>query len=356
MAILHATPGVGNRVLGQILKHRGSLDIFYEAAASEIGNFLPPAACSAFLKRRQELEPLAVGNELDQLGVEIVCYDDEQYPAWLAQIPNPPQLLYYRGRIELAQQCCLAVVGSRQATAYGLKIAYSFATELAQQGVVIVSGLARGIDSRAHQGALKAAGDTISVLGCGINVVYPRENAKLYEKICQSGLVITEFPWQTPPLANHFPQRNRIISGISRGVLVVEARLKSGALITVDFALEQGREVFAIPGPISSPNSAGTNYLIQQGAKLTTCIEDILEEYFEPTAKTPQVGVSQPALPMHTEAEEVIIRQMSFEKCHCDDLLRLTGLAPADLNLALLKLELEGIVQSLPGNYYLKIG
>lgn len=356
LSILHGTPGLGNSTLARIMAQFKPCTLFYEAEYPELLCFLSPAAARAFMERRHRMDPLLLGGEMDRQGVEMVCYGEEQYPSWLTCIHNPPQLLYYRGRIELAQGSCMAIVGSRTATQYGRKIARDFAAQLAGRGLVIVSGLARGIDSQAHQGALEAGGDTISVLGSGINVVYPRENTNLYNEICRQGLMISEFPWQTPPLPNHFPMRNRIISGLSLGVLVVEARLKSGALITADFALEQGREVFAIPGPISSSNSAGTNHLIQQGAKLITCIEDILEEYYGPAPGAAAASIIQPALPMYTEAEKQLMSQMGFDKCHRDDLLRLTGLAPSDLSLALLKLELEGIVQSLPGNYYVKIG
>lgn len=355
-AILHGTAGVGNKALERIIGLYRPLRLFFEAPPEEVGRFLPAAAAQSFLVRRRNLDPLLLGQEMEAEGTEIVLHGDEYYPPLLTHIPNPPQILYYRGQIGLVRGSCIAVVGSRKATEYGRKVAREFAAQLADKGFVIVSGLARGIDSQAHQGALKVNGDTISVLGCGINVVYPRENTRLYGEICLNGLVMSEFPWHSPPLPAHFPMRNRIISGLSLGVLVVEARVNSGALITADFALEQGRDVFAIPGPVSSPNSAGTNHLIQQGAKLTTCIDDIVEEYYEPGPKADAAGISQPSLPMYSVAEEKITDQMGFEKCHRDDLLRLTGLAPGDLSLALLKLELEGIVQSLPGNYYVRIG
>lgn len=356
LSILHGTPGLGHIALARIMAQFKPCTPFYEAGYPELQCFLSATVAQAFMERRRRLDPLLLGCEMDRQGVEIVCYGEEQYPSWLTYIPNPPQLLYYRGRLELAQGSCLAIVGSRAATQYGRKIARAFAKQLAGSKMIIVSGMARGIDSQAHQGALEAGGYTISVLGSGINVVYPRENTNLYNEICRQGLVISEFPWHTPPLPNHFPMRNRIISGLSMGVLVVEARLQSGALITADFALEQGREVFAVPGPIGSPNSAGTNHLIQQGAKLVTCIEDILEEYYGPAPNAAAASITPAALPMYSEAEEKLITQMGFDKCHRDDLLRLTGLAPGDLSLALLKLELEGIVQSLPGNYYVKIG
>jgi DNA processing protein len=294
---------------------------------------------------------------MNSQAVDIVVLGEERYPAALKNIPNPPQLLYCRGQVELGQGPGVAIVGSRKATQYGRKVARELAYQLAEKGLTIISGLARGIDSQAHLGALEAGGTTISVLGSGINIVYPRDNLDLYQRICQKGLVISEFPWDAPPLPNHFPLRNRIISGLALGVLVVEAREKSGALITADFALEQGREVFAVPGPIKSPYSAGTNNLIKQGAKLVTCVEDVLEEFpgWAMAAKEDK-SLVQPLLPMYAEQESLVLMHLGYEKCHRDELLRLTGLNHSDLSLALLKLELEGIVQSLPGNYYVKLG
>jgi DNA processing protein len=356
LSILHGTPGLGNKTLRRIMAEYTTCEPFYRAPRSALQNFLPPAVADAFIERRRRLDPLTIGSMLDSQGVDIIWPGEKRYPFSLRQIPNPPQLLYCRGRVELIQGQCLAVVGSRKATQYGRKVARELALKLAGRGLTIVSGLARGIDSQAHLGALEAGGATVSVLGSGINIVYPRENQALYQQICSEGLVISEFPWSTPPLPNHFPMRNRIISGLSLGVLVVEARKQSGALITADFALEQGREVFAVPGPISSLHSAGTNSLIKQGAKLVTCVDDVLEEFPGWAPAEPAAGLVQPALPIYEDTENLVLMHMGFEKCHRDELLRLTGLQPGDLSLILLKLELEGIVQSLPGNYYVKIG
>ncbi len=355
LSILHGTPGIGNKLLSGLLGKYTCEDLF-RSSPTVLQDILPPMVAAALVERMRNLDPVQIGASMDDMGVDMIMWGEPGYPLQLQHIHNPPQILYVRGRAELGSEPGLAVVGSRRATQYGRKNAREFSAQLAAQGLTIVSGLARGIDSQAHQGALDAGGNTISVLGSGINIIYPRENAPLYQQICERGLVVSEFPWDTPPLANHFPMRNRIISGLSLGVLVVEAQQKSGALITVDFALEQGREVFAIPGPISSPYSMGTNQLIKQGAKLVSGVEDILEELpgYQPVAteKAPE----QMSLPLHDRARQLILIHLGYERCHRDELLRVSGLNPGELSLALLKLELEGIVQSLPGNYYVKIG
>lgn len=213
------------------------------------------------------------------LGLKIVTLDDPDYPENLKNIADPPIILYLKGELEKEDNFSLAIVGSRRASFYGLSLAEKFAFQLSENGFTIISGLARGIDSRAHQGALKYKGRTLAVIGSGLNNLYPSENQALAEKIAQNGAVISEFPLQTPPFKQNFPRRNRLISGLSLGVLVVEAARNSGALITADFALEQGREVFALPGKIDSDTSFGTNALIKDGAKLVSAVEDILEEF-----------------------------------------------------------------------------
>jgi DNA processing protein len=357
LSILHGTPGLGNKILAGLLAKFASCEEIFHASPIALQGLLPPTVAVALQERRRRLDAVQIAAEMDKLGVDIVLLGEERYPPQLRHIHNPPPILYMRGRVELAPTPGLAVVGSRRATQYGRKTAREFAKQLASRGLTIISGLARGIDSQAHQGALEAEGNTISVLGSGINIIYPRENAALYREISERGLVMSEFPWNTPPLANHFPMRNRIISGLSLGVLVVEAQQKSGALLTVEFALEQGREVFAIPGPITSPYSMGTNQMIKEGAKLAAGAEDILEELpgYQPDASAAD-QLRQPSLPWHDEAEQLLLRHMDYERRHRDELLRVSGLTCGDLSLALLKLELEGIVQSLPGNYYVKIG
>ena len=280
----------------------------------------------------------------------IVTLADEAYPQSLLQASDPPTLLYVRGRIELLNHPSLAIVGSRNPTPQGLKTAESFSRSLAAQKLCIVSGLALGIDAAAHRGALAAEGKTIAVIGTGTDRIYPARNKELAIAIAERGAIISEFPLGTPPLASNFPRRNRIISGLSRGVLVVEAAPESGSLITARLAAEQGREVFAIPGSIHSPMSRGCHKLIKQGAKLVETAEDVLEELgaiAEPQAleKPPEAG-----------AEHPILSALGHGPCSLDELAERTGLSADQLLPELLALELEGLVATLPGNCFQRLG
>jgi DNA processing protein len=304
---------------------------------------------------REKYDPLDYLQSLSIQGINTLSIEEGKYPEMLRNIGNPPFLLYYKGDIEVSRQMCLAVVGSRKATLYGKNTARKIGNELGAKNIVVVSGMARGIDTEAHRGALDAGAKTIAVLGSGLNILYPRENARLFEEICLSGVVLSEFPLDVQPEPGNFPMRNRIISGLSRGVIVVEAQRKSGALITADFALEQGRDVFAVPGPINASNSEGTNNLIKQGAKLTSCIEDILEEYYDIAKEDKEEKLSQQRLLLLDKNEGLIIQCIGYEPVHFDELLKNSGLGIGEISTVLLKLELEGILKSMPGNYYVKI-
>jgi DNA processing protein len=287
--------------------------------------------------------------------IRICCVEDDEYPQLLRSIYDPPYLFYYRGNLEIFSRFCLGVVGSRAATNYGKVQARRFGNELASQGMVVVSGLARGIDTEAHQGALESGGETVAVLGSGLEVVYPPENKKLYDRIAQSGLILSEFALRTHPEPGNFPVRNRTISGLCRGILVVEAKARSGALITADFALEQGRDVFAIPGPINSANSAGTNNLIKQGACLVSSIEDILTEYgLNSKIELPPAQQGELVFDMGKD-EFSLLQALSHETIHFDTLLGATGLSIGKLSALLLKMELQGIIRAMPGNHYVKV-
>lgn len=227
---------------------------------------------------RTQIDPVKAWQQLRKKGLNAVSQDEREYPSLLREIYDPPPLLYYTGDLQVLQKPCLAVVGSRRHTTYGREIAYKFAAQLAVCGFTIVSGMARGIDTWAHQGVLTTSGFTAAVLGCGLDTCYPPENRSLMKKIGHQGVVISEFPPGTEPAPINFPRRNRLISGLSLGTLVVEAGEKSGALITASFALEQGREVFAIPGSIANPCSRGCHLLIKEGAKLVDGVDAILEE------------------------------------------------------------------------------
>jgi len=277
---LNLTNCIGSIVYERLRNYFGSSDKIISASKDKLEKIegVGQSIAQAIVNIRNN--PKKVKREFEmakKLGVELIPYYSDRYPPQLKNIPSFPLMLYVKGKIE--NSLCLAIVGTRRATSYGKKQAEIFAKNLADLGICIVSGLARGIDTCAHQGALKSPnGKTIAIVGCGLNTVYPSENRKLFYEICEKGAVISEFSFDTPPNASNFPRRNRIISGLSEGVIVVQAGEKSGAIITAGMALEQGRDVFAIPGNIDNPQSIGCNNLIKQGAKLVDCLEDILQE------------------------------------------------------------------------------
>lgn len=356
LAALHSIKGLGNRSLWNIKSALGSFQLCLKAESEQLKAInLPPEVIREILNLEQKADPLQVLEKIRKRGVELVSFEDESYPHLLRNISNPPYVLYTKGDITLAGNLCLAVVGSRTATTYGKMAARKFGLELVQNNTVIVSGMARGIDTEAQLGALEGNGHTIAVLGSGLDVIYPRENTGMFNQICESGLVLSEYPLGTAPDAGNFPARNRIISGLSRGVIVIEAMEKSGALITADFALEQGRDVFAVPGPINSKTSAGTNNLIKQGAKLVTSVEDVLEEYFFHNNKSETSSLKQQKLLLLDKNEQVIVECIESQPRHFDSILDETGLDIGILSTLLLKLEFEGIIKSLPGNSYVKI-
>ena len=291
---------------------------------------------------------------------KLIAIADDGYPAWLRTISSPPDVLYCDGQIEPRDRRAVAIVGSRRATPYGLRVTETLARELSGAGFTIVSGLARGIDAAAHRAALEAGGRTIAVLGCGLDITYPPEHGRLREEIAASGAVLTEFPAGTPPKPSHFPQRNRIISGLSLGVVVVEAAEDSGSLITARFALEQGREVFAVPGSLEAPLSRGPHGLIKQGAKLVETADDIIEELF-PQLDKATVPTQQPMPfkamepPDLSPEEHRVWEQMSRDPLHLDDLTERSGLTPAGVAGILLGLELKAVVRQLPGQRYYRI-
>lgn len=352
---LHSIKGLGNRSLWNIQSKFGSFAAFLAADNRELyASGLAGELISELIDRRKTINPLNYLDALEQKGIRAVCIEEQDYPELLKNIHNPPFMLYYAGSIQVSRQFCLAMVGSRQASIYGKKIARQLSQGLVRQGIVVVSGLARGIDTEAHLGAMDAGGYTIAVLGSSLDEIYPRENTKLFERIVNSGVVLSEFPVNTRPEPGNFPMRNRLISGLSNGVVVVEAKARSGALITSDFALEQGRDVFAVPGSIDSLNSEGANNLIKQGAQLITGIEDILDAYICFQNNSP-VEVKQEQLLLLDSNESKIIQYMGNASVYFDELVNGVGIDVGLLSTLLLKLELSGIVKSLPGNYYVKI-
>lgn len=303
---------------------------------------------SAISSYKQNQETAKKYKRAEQLGIKIVSYLDKNYPKNLKSISHAPPVLFMRGEIKPADEKALAIIGTRQPTSYGKMVAEKFAYELTQMGITIVSGLARGIDTSAHLGALKAKGRTIAVLGCGVDVYYPPENKKYYDEISQNGAVISEFNLGVTPFAMNFPKRNRIISGLSLGILAVEAPADSGVLNTVNWAVEQGREVFAVPGAINQKASIGTNQLIKDGAKPVTSVQDICQELnfaFEKNEKQ-NIPVS--------DLEKKILDILSSEPLYPDQITETLNEPMPVLLPQLLSLEIKGLIKQLPGNKYIK--
>lgn len=362
---LALTPGLGARSAGKLLRQMGSPEAVFNASLTSLEAHRLPAAVAQAIHTRQSLSVAA--KELAQVqaaGCRLLTWDEPEYPPRLREIYDPPPLLYVRGKIELLSRHSISIVGSRRPTPYGNQMAQRLAKDLANCGLVISSGLARGIDSSAHRGALGSdTGATIGVLGCGIDVVYPKENKKIFEEIAQRGVIITEFPMGTFPAPQNFPIRNRIIAGMGLGVLVVEGAQYSGSLITARLAMEFGREVYGVPGNATQPSSYGPNQLIKQGAKLVTSWEDVIEEL-----PTPVRSELMPVESANSEERAALVQQSlapaertlydlltEDESRHIDDLVELSGLTSSEVLAALFDLELKSVVRQLPGKQFLKV-
>ena len=301
----------------------------------------------------------------EKFNIKLLCPEDEEYPADLLNINDNPYVLYIRGTSDetTEDKLRIAIIGSRRASSYGLGVAYDLAYALAKRGVVVVSGMATGIDAQAHKGAIEAGGKTIGVLGCGVNVVYPQDNSQLMVDIMKNGEVMSEFPFDTPPYKWNFPQRNRIISGLCHGVVVVEAEEISGTTITANLALEQGRELFAVPGNINSPASVGTNRLIKEGAVPVTCVNDILGQFpdfdFDEEAPVEEKQVMENLTENKEETEEimpeqVILEAIRLEALSADEISEKTGLAVSQVSSIMTIMEISGLVEAMPGRKYIK--
>ncbi len=309
------------------------------------------SATDKYNRGEKELERLAL------LGGMALSFADDGYPPLLRQLVDPPPVLYILGHSELLVNPGVAVVGSRAATSYGRRTAFNLARKLAGLSVTVISGLALGIDTESHLGALAGQGSTVAVLGCGLDVIYPRQNQSLYEQIAQRGALVTEYPLGTRPEAFRFPARNRIIAGLGQGVIVVEAAKRSGSLITAQMALDFGREVFAVPGQVDSCKSEGTHWLLQQGAKLVQRVEDIVVELDVPCSKSREENIG------HSPSDHLDIEPDALALLACIEpypllreiLLEKSGLSPARASELLLLLELDGLIEMLPGDQVRKI-
>jgi DNA processing protein len=340
----------------------GSPRAAFEAPAGALaGIFGARAKTANLIKRFNNWN--AVDHEIETAEkekVSILTAGDPLYPRLLLTIDDYPPVLYVKGSL-VEDEVVIAVVGSRSASPYGRFTTERLCRDLASNGITVASGMARGIDSAAHRGALAMRGRTIAVLGCGLNIVYPPENRRLYDEIAARGAVITEFPFDTPPLAPHFPMRNRIISGLSLGVVIVEATEKSGSLITARLALDQGREVFAVPGIIESPGSKGTHRLIREGATLVENVYDILAEIRThvsiagpPAPPAEQRPASEEPLPPLNRAENTVLSVLSERAVHVDAIIERSGFQAKDVLAVLLSLELIGLIEQQPGKMFIR--
>lgn len=344
--------GIGPAKLQAMLDSLGSLEAAWHASPAQLRHIgFDQRAIDSLTAARAELDLDHQLAQLQKAGIELLTWQSPEYPRYLREIPNSPPVLYLRGRLQESDQWAIAVVGTRRVSPYGRQVTRDLVTRLAHQGVTIVSGLARGVDAIAHKAALDAGGRTIAVLGSGLDTIYPPENRSLADRIVQEerGVIISEYALGVQPDARNFPPRNRIISGLSLGVVVVEAGDTSGALITANFAVEQNREVFAVPGSILSPVSKGPNRLIQQGAKLVTNVNDILEELN--LTQTVERTAVQLALPESAE-EALILGHLSHQPIHIDELSREIGLPAALVSGTLALMELKGMAQQVGGMNY----
>lgn len=347
---LDRIPGIGPETFRRLLKHFGLPEQVYAAPHSELLKLVDSKLAAAISAGLDESALAPTLSWLENPAHHLLTLADAAYPQSLLQIADPPPLLFVKGNIALLQNPAFAIVGSRQATPQGEKDATAFAQALSDAGFTIVSGMALGVDAAAHRGGLAGSASSIAVVGTGLDIVYPARNRELAHRLAEQGALVSEFPLGTPSKAANFPRRNRIISGLVRGVLVVEAAPQSGSLITARLAGEQGREVFAIPGSIHSPLARGCHRLIKQGAKLVESAQDILEELGERAA--PASAHSSEDAYTGSQEEEGLVKHLGYSACSIDGLVRRTGLTAERVCAILLQLELSGRVSALPGGLY----
>lgn len=341
---------IGPVRLGRLRDHFGSLDLAWEAAAGDLRGVLDERACREVLLARERISPAEVMERIAKSGAEVITVLDDVYPRILREIPGPPPVLYVRGMLPLQDEPTVAIVGTRRATSYGREATTRVASELAAAGVTIVSGLAKGIDGFAHRAALESAGRTVAVMASGVDIIYPPEHRQLAERIVESGALVSDYPPGAKPDAPNFPARNRIISGLSLATIVIEAPSRSGALITVGFAADQGRDVYAVPGSILSAASEGSNRLLRQGAIPLTSAADLLEDL-----KLAPSVVEEPeqiAFPM-TDDERSLYALVTSEPQHIDELAYGAGFTIAAASALLTMLELKGLVINAGAQHYM---
>ncbi len=353
--------GVGPLTCQALLEHFGTAGKVLGASISSLKQVegVGPVIAAKIASARDDFDPESELAECRQHGVTPMAPADSNYPAPLRDIPDPPSLIYVKGTLKLEDNLAIALVGSRKSTSYGVRIAERLAASLARVGLTVVSGLARGIDAAAHRGALKAGGRTIAVLANGLSEIYPPEHAKLADEIAEAGAVVSEMPMRQGPLAELFPRRNRIISGLSLGVVIVEAAPKSGSLATARHAMEQNREVFAVPGPVDSLLSRGCHALIRDGAKLVETADDILDEI---KAKVRGLKPAEPGETARSEAELVLTNQertvlelLDDMPKPADEVIVRTGLTASQVMATLSILEMRRLIRRMPGNQFVRL-
>lgn len=351
-AALSEMPKLGAKRIRALISYFGSAEAVWKAGADALAasGALPPALAAKTAACMRETDPAAVGERIRRAGADVLIWDEEGYPPLLKETANPPAVLFFRGARPVWEKT-IAIVGARKATPYGINAARGIAEELSQAGVAVVSGGARGIDTASHEGCMLGGAPTVAVLACGLDVTYPPENRNLFQKICdRGGTLLSEYPLGTKPLGRQFPARNRIIAGMSRAVLVTEAAVRSGSLITADFALEEGRDVFAVPGSIWSPMSRGTNHLIRSGAVCTTGAEDILSEY---GWETPQAEPEENEVRQLTLEEEMVYRFCcTGDTVSIEDVLAESGLPLPKLTMVFLSLTMKGCIREVGAGLY----
>lgn len=351
---LSLIPEVGPTLLFHLVASFGSAQAALSASVEQLLQVpgLGPATASAIHTFPWQKALEGELRLIERWKISLLIWGDPAYPEPLKHIPSPPPVLYLKGSLEKQDQAAVAIIGSRRLTPYGRAVAERLAAELASRGLTIVSGLARGIDAAAHRGALAVEGRTLAVLGSGLGRIYPPEHKGLAERIAASGAVFSEFPMPTPPHAGNFPRRNRLISGLSLGVVIVEAGLESGALITAGCALEQGREVFAVPGPITAPMSRGCHRLLKQGAKLVETWEDVWEELKLRLGPPPEISQRSKKAEPETDEEERLYWLLEAGPLQIDELIAQSGLPPSRIASLLLSLTMKGLLEERPGKVF----
>lgn len=345
--------GIGPARLKMLAAFFPSLEAAWHADEHSLARAgLDQRTIASLVETRHKLDLDAIQRRLDDLGASALTLEDADYPPLLKELPDAPPVLYVQGTLSERDRWAIALVGTRKASHYGRDTAFQLAFDLAREGLTVVSGLALGIDAAAHQGALEAGGRTIAVLPCGIDTIYPPEHRQLARQVADRGALVTEFPPGTGAESKNFPPRNRLISGLSLGVVVVEAPEKSGALLTAESAAEQGREVFAVPGPATSASSRGSNRLIQDGAKLVMSIDDILTE-LNLTREAAQTRVEVAQIAPSSDQERQILQQLGTEPVHIDELCRQLSLPVAAVSGTLALMELKGMVRQVGNMQYI---